>query len=296
MRGPRSPSTRRASTLDARTGWVRDCHGDLHLRNVVLIGGRADAVRRHRVQRGAGLHRRRLRPRLPPDGPVATRPARACQRGVERLARRDRAISRACRCCRCSSRAAPPSAPRPAPRPPRCRRDERQRVDLQALTHGYLDLAQRLLSPRPARVVAIGGLSGSGKSTLARALAPHVGPGARRRPRQERRTPQAPVRRVAPDPARSGRLHARHLAAGVRAGRRTHRTRGRWAGMAPSWTRCSPRSTIATPSRVAPTPPGCPSRDCGSRRPKRCGSTAPRIAGPMRPTRQPRSSVVSGIS
>ncbi len=54
--------------------------------------------------------------------------------------------------------------------------DERQRVDLQALAHGYLDLAQRLLSPRPARVVAIGGLSGSGKSTLARALAPHVGP------------------------------------------------------------------------------------------------------------------------
>lgn len=54
------------------------------------------------------------------------------------------------------------------------------RVDLRALTHGYLALAQRLLAPQPARVVAIGGLSGTGKSTLARRLAPHVGavPGA----------------------------------------------------------------------------------------------------------------------
>ncbi len=36
---------------------------------------------------------------------------------------------------------------------------------------GYLDLAARLLRPRPCRLVAIGGLSGSGKSTLAAALA-----------------------------------------------------------------------------------------------------------------------------
>jgi len=35
----------------------------------------------------------------------------------------------------------------------------------------YLDLAARLLRPRPCRLVAIGGLSGSGKSTLAAALA-----------------------------------------------------------------------------------------------------------------------------
>ncbi len=44
----------------------------------------------------------------------------------------------------------------------------------------YLDLAAKLLSPPPPRLLAIGGLSGSGKSTLARALAPAVGgaPGA----------------------------------------------------------------------------------------------------------------------
>lgn len=45
----------------------------------------------------------------------------------------------------------------------------------------YFDLAERLLAPCPARLVAVGGFSGSGKSTIAEALAPHLGgaPGAR---------------------------------------------------------------------------------------------------------------------
>jgi aminoglycoside phosphotransferase family enzyme/predicted kinase len=45
----------------------------------------------------------------------------------------------------------------------------------------YLELAARLLQPRPARLIAIGGLSGSGKSTTAAAIAADVGvaPGAR---------------------------------------------------------------------------------------------------------------------
>jgi aminoglycoside phosphotransferase family enzyme len=40
----------------------------------------------------------------------------------------------------------------------------------------YLDHALAYLSPRPAMVVAVGGLMGTGKSTLARALAPGLGP------------------------------------------------------------------------------------------------------------------------
>jgi aminoglycoside phosphotransferase family enzyme/predicted kinase len=49
-----------------------------------------------------------------------------------------------------------------------------------AAARAYLDLAQRFLAPEPARLVAIGGISGTGKSTLARALAPGLGaaPGA----------------------------------------------------------------------------------------------------------------------
>jgi uncharacterized protein len=47
-----------------------------------------------------------------------------------------------------------------------------RKPEMAAETRRYLDLAVRLLRPRPCRLVAIGGLSGSGKSTLATALAP----------------------------------------------------------------------------------------------------------------------------
>ena len=45
---------------------------------------------------------------------------------------------------------------------------------------GYLDLARRALAPEPPLLVAIGGRSGTGKSSVARALAPEIGamPGA----------------------------------------------------------------------------------------------------------------------
>jgi len=54
-------------------------------------------------------------------------------------------------------------------------------ADLAAEARAYFDLAERLLAPDPAQLVAVGGLSGSGKSTIAAALAPHLGraPGAR---------------------------------------------------------------------------------------------------------------------
>lgn len=52
---------------------------------------------------------------------------------------------------------------------------------LRAEARAYFDLATELLKPRPARLIAIGGLSGSGKTTIAEALAAQVGaaPGAR---------------------------------------------------------------------------------------------------------------------
>ena len=50
-----------------------------------------------------------------------------------------------------------------------------RKPDMAAEARRYLDLAVRLLCPRPCRLVAIGGLSGSGKSTLAAALAPEIG-------------------------------------------------------------------------------------------------------------------------
>jgi predicted kinase len=50
-----------------------------------------------------------------------------------------------------------------------------KKFEMAAEARRYLDLAVRLLRPRPCRLVAIGGLSGSGKSTLAAALAPEIG-------------------------------------------------------------------------------------------------------------------------
>jgi uncharacterized protein len=51
-----------------------------------------------------------------------------------------------------------------------------RRSELAAQARAYLALADRLLDPAPACLVAIGGLSGSGKSSLALALAADVGP------------------------------------------------------------------------------------------------------------------------
>lgn len=54
-------------------------------------------------------------------------------------------------------------------------------ADGPAEARAYLDLALRLIEPRPARLVAVGGMSGTGKSTLARAIGGLLGqaPGAR---------------------------------------------------------------------------------------------------------------------
>jgi aminoglycoside phosphotransferase family enzyme/predicted kinase len=58
---------------------------------------------------------------------------------------------------------------------PRAITSERERI-----ARGYLAAAAALSEPVPARLLAVGGLSGSGKSTLARRLAPNLGrtPGA----------------------------------------------------------------------------------------------------------------------
>jgi aminoglycoside phosphotransferase family enzyme len=78
---------------------------------------------------------------------------------------------------------------------------ERKR-EMAAEARSYLDLAARLLRPRPCRLVAVGGLSGSGKSTLAAALAPEN----RRTRAAQRRDPQASVRGRPGNPAPRERL------------------------------------------------------------------------------------------
>jgi len=52
----------------------------------------------------------------------------------------------------------------------------RARSSMERAARRYLDLGLACLSPRQARLVAIGGLSGSGKSALAAAIAHYIGP------------------------------------------------------------------------------------------------------------------------
>ena len=54
--------------------------------------------------------------------------------------------------------------------------DASERHAAIAAARDYFRLAQRLIAPPPATLVAVGGLSGTGKSTLARALAPSLPP------------------------------------------------------------------------------------------------------------------------
>ncbi|MEJ1975451.1 MAG: hypothetical protein WDN49_04590 [Acetobacteraceae bacterium] len=71
----------------------------------------------------------------------------------------------------------------------------------QAEGHKYLQAALDYLHPKPALVLAIGGLQGTGKSTLARMLAPELGGGLGALILRSDEIPQAPVRRPRPSSA-----------------------------------------------------------------------------------------------
>ncbi|MGH6866171.1 MAG: AAA family ATPase [Methyloceanibacter sp.] len=165
----------------ARGGYVRHCHGDLHLRNIVEIDGAPvlfDAIEfddrlatidvlydlafllMDLGKRGLGAHANTLLnaylDRESTTGNLlglATLPLflslRAMIRAKVELLRADRTEG--------------PEA-----------------NHARAEAHEYFLLALDFLTLRQPRLIAIGGLSGSGKSALSRALAPHVGlfPGA----------------------------------------------------------------------------------------------------------------------
>jgi aminoglycoside phosphotransferase family enzyme/predicted kinase len=172
----RAALARHEERLDARRrqGSVRQCHGDLHLRNICLIDGSPtlfDAVEfnddiscidvlydlafllmdlwRRDLRTHANLvFNEYLARTVDLDGLALLPLFLSCRAGVR---------------AKTSATAA------------KVQSDERQRRDLQAASREYLALAQELLRPRAPCLIAIGGLSGSGKSTLARRLAPSVG-------------------------------------------------------------------------------------------------------------------------
>jgi len=172
---------RHRNRLDARRsdGLVRQCHGDLHLRNLVLIDGQPtlfDAIEFN--DRIAcidvaydlafllmDLWRRDLRRHantvfnawISETGDLNALP-------LFPLFLSCRAAVRA----KTSATSAGMQA------------DSVKRRDLESLARQYLDMATALLDVPKPRLIAVGGLSGTGKSTLARAIAPGLGgaPGA----------------------------------------------------------------------------------------------------------------------
>jgi hypothetical protein len=177
----RAAIDRHAARLDARRrgGLVRECHGDLHLRNICLIGRVPtlfdgvefnDAISCIDVFYDLAfllmdLWRRGLRSHA--NAVFNAYVARTAD--VAGVALLPLFLS-----CRAAVRAKT-SATAAKVQPDPC-----QRSELETSARRYLELSQAALHPPPPSLIAIGGFSGSGKSTLARALAPDIGaaPGA----------------------------------------------------------------------------------------------------------------------
>ena len=161
------------------SGFVRQCHGDLHLRNIVLLDGRPtlfDGVEfndeiactdvlydlafllmdlwRRRLPRHANtVWNRYLVETADFDGVSLLPLFLSCRAAVR---------------AKTSATAA------------QLQHDVQRRNELEGMAREYLAMAERLLHPPHPCLVAVGGFSGSGKSTLALSLAPSVGavPGA----------------------------------------------------------------------------------------------------------------------
>ncbi len=163
----------------AEAGFVRHCHGDLHLRNVVDFGGRPtifDAIEFNEDLAVVDvfydlafllmdLDHCRMRPlgnrvlnryleQTRDYGGLATLPLFLSTRAAVRA--------------KVSASIADAMAES---------EDKRAGVgQFRRLARDYLVMAIDYLDPPPAELLAIGGLSGSGKSTIARRLAPDLGP------------------------------------------------------------------------------------------------------------------------
>jgi uncharacterized protein len=173
----RAALDRHAAELDARrqAGLVRECHGDLHLRNLVLLDGQPtlfDGIEFNDqiacidvLYDLAFLLMDLWRRRLPKHASMVCSDYLAETRDDTGLALLPLFLS-----CRAAVRAKTSASAA------RLQADAARRAELEATSRLYLDMAFELLHPGPPAVLAIGGFSGSGKTTLARGLAPAIGP------------------------------------------------------------------------------------------------------------------------
>ncbi len=180
----RAALDRAGDLLDARRaeGSVRRCHGDLHLRNIVLVDGAPvlfDCIEFSEslacidvLYDFAFLLMDLLHRDLRPLANAALNRYLDATGDYAGLAALPLFLS-----CRAAVRAHVTAAMLADAADAT---EGAARPDAAAAARAYLDLALDLLPPPPPRLVAVGGLSGTGKSTLARAIAPEIGaaPGA----------------------------------------------------------------------------------------------------------------------
>jgi aminoglycoside phosphotransferase family enzyme/predicted kinase len=172
---------RRGTLLDGRrdSGFVRQCHGDLHLRNIVLLNGRPtlfdgiefdDRISCTDVLYDLAFLLMDLwRRRLPRHANAVLNRYLADTGEWDALCLLPLFLS-----CRAAVRAKTSATAAAQVN------DEARRGELHATAREYLAMAERLLHPPNRCLVAVGGLSGSGKSTLALRIASAIGgaPGA----------------------------------------------------------------------------------------------------------------------
>jgi len=160
-------------------GMVRQCHGDLHLRNIVLIDGQAtlfDAIEFNDqiacidvLYDLAFLLMDLWRLGLTQHANAVWNGYLADTQDVDGLPLMPLFLS--CRAAIVAKTTATSA---------NLQADAFHRSELKAQARNYLALAKILLAPPPPCLIAVGGASGTGKSSLAMALAPSIGgaPGA----------------------------------------------------------------------------------------------------------------------
>ena len=172
---------RRAEMLDRRraSGFVRQCHGDLHLRNIVLLDGTPtlfDGVEFNEdisctdvLYDLAFLLMDLWRRRLPRHANIVWNRYLVETADFDGVSLLPLFLS-----CRAAVRA------KTSATAAQLQHQVQRRSELEGMAREYLAMAEHLLHPPAPSLVAVGGFSGSGKSTLALSLAPSVGavPGA----------------------------------------------------------------------------------------------------------------------
>jgi aminoglycoside phosphotransferase family enzyme/predicted kinase len=172
---------RHADTLERRreSGSVRQCHGDLHLRNIVLLDGRPtlfdgiefnDEISCTDVLYDVAFLLMDLwRRQLPRHGNIIWNQYLAETADFDGISLLPLFLS-----CRAAVRA------KTSATAAQLTDNGRRRHAIEGTAREYLAMAEQLLHPPAPCLVAVGGFSGSGKSTLALGLAPALGavPGA----------------------------------------------------------------------------------------------------------------------